>query len=400
MNAEHSFRLIDACWGAELENARRSAPDGLRIVCPFIKEAALQRLLGSTSGNLQVITRFNLADFAAGVSDIASLRMLIKAGGKVRGIRGLHSKLYLFGNSQAVITSANLTRAALDHNHEFGFITNDASVLKTCQSYFNDLWHRAGDNLQSEQLKRWEEIVVRHREQGGRPTDRAGLPDFGAKDNLAAPQIGSLPVPIADAGQSFVKFLGDSKARVRDDFATIDEIRRAGCHWALCYPSSKRPSGVKDGALMFIGRLTSFPNDIRIFGRAIALKHVPGRDDATSAEIEARDWKQKWPNYIRVYDAEFVAGTMANGVSLNELMDKLGAECFTSTLRNKMRGDGNTNPRNAYSQQPGVELTAEGQHWIAERLEAAFEAHGKVPQDTLDKLDWPELPAPDSILRQ
>lgn len=93
-----------------------------------------------------------------------------------------------------------------------------------------------------------------------------------------------------------------------------------------------------------------------------------------------------------MHDAEFVAGTMANGVSLNELMETLGAESFASTQRNARRGEGNTDPRRAYLQQPAVELSHEGLAWLSERLETAFEAHGTVPADTLSALDWPRLP--------
>ena len=42
-------------------------------------------------GNVQVITRFNLADFAEGVSDIEALRLLLDAGADIRGIRSLHA---------------------------------------------------------------------------------------------------------------------------------------------------------------------------------------------------------------------------------------------------------------------------------------------------------------------
>ena len=37
--------------------------------------------------------------------------------------------------------------------------------------------------------------------------------------------------------------------------------------------------------MIFIARLTNDPNDIRVFGRAIGTRHVPGRDDATPADI-------------------------------------------------------------------------------------------------------------------
>ena len=110
------IRLVDAEWDQELSAAIRADPSEVRIVCPFIKERALERLLSARPGDVQVITRFNLADFADGVSDVEALRMLLDAGASIRGIRNLHAKLYLFGTSRAIITSANLTEAALTRN--------------------------------------------------------------------------------------------------------------------------------------------------------------------------------------------------------------------------------------------------------------------------------------------
>jgi len=387
-----TVRLVDAGWGAELTAALRADTSELRVICPFIKAGALDRLLSLKPASIQVITRFNLVDFVEGVSDIAALRMLLDAGAQVRGVRKLHAKLYLFGASRAVITSANLTKSALDSNHEFGLVAEDATVIATCRAYFDDLWRRGKTDLVADQVDTWAETVTRHRALGGRPGNRAGLGDFGVDAGVTGTPSVQVPTAVADAPQAFVKFLGESDNREPLDWPTIAEIERAGCHWAVAYPAAKRPSGVQDDSVIFIARLTSDPNDIRIFGRAIGMKHRPGRDDATPADIAHRPWKEKWPRYIRVHHAEFVAGTMANGVSLNELMDTLGADSFTPTQRNAARGEGNTNPRRAYLQQAAVELSAEGFSWLGERLQAAFDEHGMVPQDTLDQLDWPVLP--------
>lgn len=48
-------------------------------------------------------------------------------------------------------------------------------------------------------------------------------------------------------------------------------------------------------------------------------------------------------------------------------------------------------PRRAYMQQPAVELSSQGLSWLGERLQAAFDKHGKVPQEALDELGWPTL---------
>ena len=101
-----------------------------------------------------------------------------------------------------------------------------------------------------------------------------------------------------------------------------------------------------------MGRLTKNPNDIRVFGRAIAKKHKRGEDEASSAEIEKMEWKKEWPLYIRVHHAKFVAGPMENGVSLYKMMDELGANSFETTKRNAGTGKGNTEPRRAYGQRP------------------------------------------------
>lgn len=128
----------------------------IRLISPFIKAGALHRFLSPKPTSSQVITRFNLQDFAEGVSDIAALRMLLDTDASVRGVKNLHSKLYLFDSSRAIVTSANLTESALGRNHEFGFVSKDADVVATCGRYFDDLWTRGGTDLTPELLTRWE----------------------------------------------------------------------------------------------------------------------------------------------------------------------------------------------------------------------------------------------------
>jgi hypothetical protein len=373
-------------------DAARIHSRSLRIVCPFIKERALERLLAYCSEDIRVITRFNLADFAKGVSDISAIRRLLRLGASVRGVKGLHSKLYLFGSRRALVTSANLTNAALDANHEFGISTEDRTSVAACESYFNRLWRTGRKDLLLERLDEWERVVTRARAQGGSARGGGGLPDYGEADPQQPATI-EIPIEVADAPQAFVKFLGEGDNRAALEMETIDEIERAGCHWALAYPKSKRPTGVKDNAIMFIGRLTMEPSDIRIFGRAVGIRHDARRDNATQGDIARRPWKVKWPRYIRVHDAEFVAGNMENGVSLNVLKETLGSNAFVSTQRNAAQGSGNVDPHKAYRQQAAVELTREARVWLGERLEEAFAAHGTVPKDALAKLDWPIVPS-------
>ncbi|ANL33165.1 phospholipase D family protein [Rhizobium phaseoli] len=385
-------RLVDAGWAEELNTALQLEARNLSVISPFLKQKATRRVLSHSPQLVRVITRFNLADFAEGVSDIAALRSLLVAGAKLRGVRNLHAKVYVFGSRRTIVTSANLTEAALTRNHEFGLVSDDAEIISASTRYFDALWECAGTDLTARQLDEWEQTVTMHLASGGPRFRLEELADYGA-DATGVLQSGapSVPVPIPQAEQAFVKFLGEGSNRVPLSFSTRDEIDSALCHWALAYPATKRPQAVKEGAVMFIGRLTYDPTDIIIFGRAIGMRHVPGRDDASADEIAERSWKKTWSRYIRVHHAEFVAGTMANGISLNAMMNALGPNAFTSTQRNQARGEGNRDPSKAYRQQAAVELSSEGQLWLSERLQRALEVHGKVPQEELNKLGWPKI---------
>ena len=72
-----TIRLVDRTWLKEFTEALNDDASEIRIVCPFIKEKALQRLLDHHPGQIQAITRFNLSDCADGVSDVAALRRLL-----------------------------------------------------------------------------------------------------------------------------------------------------------------------------------------------------------------------------------------------------------------------------------------------------------------------------------
>ncbi len=148
--------------------------------------------------------------------------------------------------------------------------------------------------------------------------------------------------------QGFVKRFGLSYDRWTRSRSVVEAVRNVGCNWALSYPIGKRPRKVRDGDLIFMGWFVEEPNDILVYGRAAGMQHVPGRDDATDADVKLRPWKVKWPHYIRVRNAEFLGGTLSNGVSLNRLMDALGPDAFMSTQRNAAQGWGNVVPRRAY----------------------------------------------------
>ncbi|MDB2685930.1 phospholipase D family protein [Mariniblastus sp.] len=385
-----TFRLLDKDWADELIDARKSNPDSLLIVCPFIKLNAIKKIVGDNPcKKIQVITRFNKRDFASGVSDIEALRFLLELGAEVKGIKGLHSKLYLF-SGEAILTSANLTYAGLHNNYEFGCRLGQPNLVDECKTYFDSLWAASNSSLTNEDLDRWEKEVeehqARHQGQGNFDVDDEGT-DVGIID------CSLIPVRFLEAPSGYVKFFGTANDRSSRSEKIFDKVKGSGSHWACTYPTSKRPVSIEDGACIFMARMVEDPNDFMIFGRAVAMQHIHARDYATPADIEERSWKSNWPLYIRVHSGQYLGGTLANGVSLYRLFDDLGAEATAPTQRHKIAGEGkNIDPRKSVRQQAHVQLTPTALNELNRRLQESFDRFGIIPQADIDQLDKPTMP--------
>jgi HKD family nuclease len=382
------FFFVKSGWDKELSSALNKDSSELRIVCPFIKKSAAARLLDRESPRrLLVITRASLNDFYSLVSDIEALKFLMDNGAEIRVVRNLHTKLYLFGNSRVVLTSANLTEKALRFNHEFGFVSDTPKIVRDCKLYFDELWKGAGRSVSNGKLLQWQHEIARHKAKAGGGPKGPGLPDYGTEVNhFSEPTEPELK----SNGQAFVKFFGEGHKRVDRSTPVFKEVKGSGSNWALTYPRRKRPRNVKDGAQMFMARFVGHPRDALIYGRAIGMRHRPGIDQATAADMKKRYWWRKWSNYVRVHHPEFVDGTLEDGISLDALMSALGSNSFASTQRNAKRGRGNTDPRQSIRQHASVELSKQAAAWLTKRLERAFEEHGKLSEGQLDKLDWPK----------
>ena len=111
--------------------------------------------------NFELITRFNLHDFASNVSSLDGLKFSVDNGAKVYGVRQLHSKIYLFDNRCALITSANLTTGGLVNNYECGIFLTDSSTTQNLYNHFDDLKVIAGQSLSTDRCEQWQQKLSR-----------------------------------------------------------------------------------------------------------------------------------------------------------------------------------------------------------------------------------------------
>ena len=96
----------------DLATALISKADDVVIVSPYIKLAALERLLGDVRRyvRLSCVTRWTPEDVIAGASDVECRESVVGRGGKFSIHSSLHAKYYRF-DDRVLVGSANLTMA-------------------------------------------------------------------------------------------------------------------------------------------------------------------------------------------------------------------------------------------------------------------------------------------------
>lgn len=292
-----------------------------------MKLGIVRDLLGDFSGSIQLITRASFGDFYAGVSDIEGLRFLIEKGAQIKVLRGLHSKLYLFDDARAIVTSANLTESGLKFNHELSISTDEQDLCEEASTYFNNLWTRLKLQLDNHLLDAWQveldALIV------NTPVQRPIFRDAGEAITTNTTQTIQVETP-----RYHLKLWG--KGDDRESYATNvkDVVRWSNGHVTLGFPSKKKPRRFKTGDIAFHGVMVEDPNDIIIYGRSLCHKFVELRDMSTQQDIQAFSWKNRWGANIRVYDSLFMNSILENGISVADIIQRFGINTFVDQYGN------------------------------------------------------------------
>lgn len=121
---------LESYFLAELKKSKK-----VRIISPFVTKGIVSKLVAKKI-RLELITRFSESDFIQGVSDLEALEELMIQGVKIKGVKDLHSKVYIFDKS-AIVTSGNLTKGGFRNNYECGILTRDSKLIKDLNNYFD-----------------------------------------------------------------------------------------------------------------------------------------------------------------------------------------------------------------------------------------------------------------------
>lgn len=111
------------------------------LCAPFIKKDIVKSILNNINAaiDLNVITSSNIAAFFREASDLEAIELLLKNNVKVYNHQNLHAKIYIFDESKALITSANLTYSGLSSNYEYGLLISRDPLINNVISDFMSL---------------------------------------------------------------------------------------------------------------------------------------------------------------------------------------------------------------------------------------------------------------------
>ncbi|KEQ28285.1 hypothetical protein N180_01230 [Pedobacter antarcticus 4BY] len=370
------FSIINNDWLSHFKEQVKGA-DNVRIISPFITDVMVDhliRLYGKSE--VKIITRYNMNDFRSKVSSLSALRKLVEKGFKVKGIKQLHSKLYLFDNRCAIISSANFTGGGFFGNYELGVKILDAQMILKSESYFEELFNIDPKCLVVETVNMWEAELA------------------------TATPLKSLPHDLKDYGMSplkgnnsnrkyFVKFFGQSKSRADQNFRIRDMVEGSHCHFAITFSGKKgRPRRYSDGDIVYLAMM--LPNgEYAIFGKAIAIKHLDKRDVATTEDIKYVPWKEDYGVYIRIKDSKFIDATMAECPKMSDLIESLSYESFHRTKMRHEQGETKINVRDSLRQQADVQLSDLGAQWLENKFAIATDNCGEIPDEFIKSLYTP-----------
>ena len=361
------IKTIQEHWLQNFKNELKNTTE-ICIVSPFITDNIVKHLIDNFKGKtIKVITRYNLNDFRKGVSSLTAIERLLKNKAQIKGVMGLHSKLYLFDNKSVIITSANFTNGGFFNNKEFGILSDEKNTIEESQSYFNELWNIDLEFLNESKLNDWKNIIATSKPAAKQSEE---LPDFGK----------SYQKSIIGERQYFIKFFGKDDNRLSLDVNVYQELKWGCSHFALSFSKNKkdtRPRRYKDGDVVFMARMTD-TKDYAVFGRAITYAHDDLRDVASKEDIKHINWLADWSILVRVKEPVFINSSFRKCPKLNDLLNELDYASFASTNRRFIAGEKNINTKNTLMRKGDVILSDSGAQYMELAFQKAIKKEGAV----------------------
>lgn len=135
------MKILTTPWKKDFLNLVTQSKKSIKITSPFVKNDICTELIKTkkSSSCVELITSFKLTSIYYGSLDISAIESILNNNGTVMNFPKLHSKIYIFDDIKAIITSGNLTHGGLLKNFEYGIYLDEKPVVKTIVDDFHSL---------------------------------------------------------------------------------------------------------------------------------------------------------------------------------------------------------------------------------------------------------------------
>lgn len=157
------MKIIRNPWNRLFNDLVSSCNNSIKITSPFVKENVVSNLFKVKKENVSfsLITSFKLMNYYVGASDLKALDIIIKNNGKISNHQKLHSKIYIFDDNIAIISSGNLTNGGLINNYEYGLLIDDKTMLlEITDDYKNLLNDEITGEITSSEINQAKDIIA------------------------------------------------------------------------------------------------------------------------------------------------------------------------------------------------------------------------------------------------
>ncbi len=377
-----------------ITNLFASVNSSIKIISPFLGKEMTDLLcktkLLNQSIQVDVITRFYDSDFYKGVSCIEGLRDLKNANIGLYALKKLHTKLYIFDDTSAIVGSANFTSGGFHYNNELSlFIQEDPQLVRELIEFFQNLYRITNPSFEI-LASRIDEMIdkVKNKVQNEKPFEEPYEPTekWGAEPPSTV-KVHSSPISTSaqnTAPQSLMP-LSHSINRIWLKFEESADSRSKPSErykptiWQgqmiTAFPFKKGMPSIRLGEQFYMAVVS-------IDERGKPTQHIVGCGifDSTAQEADQTmkleyPWMDKYSYYCKVRDFKHIDTTIGNGILVKAMIDDLGRYFYAATQ------DSGKNPYVVHHQKSHLRLTEIAKANIDSKLDLIFEYCGKLPNN-------------------
>ena len=342
-----------------------SSEQSIQIVSPFLSLSMAEKLCSIVSRQgltCSFITRLYIQDLLSKANNLDALSLMLDSSIQVYAVKGLHTKLYLFDRSSAVLGSANFTASGFKTNIELSLLfREEPAVLNELNSYFDVLLSQikgegaVTPDMLAEAREIYKNVWAATKGKGTTFSGKMYGADLGSKTKFdsTASIMKELEACKRESDIIFdcfretevveqirfdhtiwLKFNGEADARLAsDDPYEMVQVPLDG-HMVYVENYPFKVSSIKDGDEVYLAGLTTDrkgKNQPVIMGRG-RMRGFSASNHVLDSWLADYPWMSRFPWFCILDECEVLNAKAADGIPMDSVWEALGSDTYLASF--------------------------------------------------------------------